>query len=287
MRITYLIFLFTLLLCMRCSSPQPETPNSKPETTSSNNEYYENGNIRIEKKRLENGDSLWIFKQEDGGCWEENFYRDGEIYKKIVYNSDCTKSAEYELKNGKRHGYWKSYHENGKLREEGNYEKGIENGIFKYYSQQSELLKTEYNFILDSLNIPCFNFENNYKNFIEYLDKNNRHYEIKEDIKVAGNNEYHFPIIESGLSSLYFEHKEGKSIIKCFKGELHDCEFVIFDKICPDNADGGLLSITGIEWKKEMEYIRIFDLSEKRMYYFYLSKDQLTSVRFEPIEVRN
>lgn len=280
-------FLILLITICGCYATDTKTTNEITETKSSNNDYYENGNIRIERKRLENGDSLWTFKQEDGGCWEENFYRKGEIYKKIVYNSDCTKSAEFELKDGKRHGEWKSYHENGKLREEGNYEDGLENGIFKYYDLNGEILKTEHNFILDSLNIPCFNFENNYKNFIEYLDKNNRHYEIKEDIKVAGDKKYHFPIIESGLSILYFENKEGNSITKCSKGELHDCTFKIFDKICPENADGELLSISGIEWKKGMEYVRIFDLSEKRMYYFYHSKDELTSVRFEPIELRN
>jgi antitoxin component YwqK of YwqJK toxin-antitoxin module len=54
------------------------------------------------------------------------------------------------LKDGKRHGEWKSYYENSKLREEGNYENGLEKGIFKYYDENEKINRTEHCFIRDS-----------------------------------------------------------------------------------------------------------------------------------------
>lgn len=287
----HLIYSFILVSLFSCNALQPETNNSISDTKKNdNNDYYKNGNIRIEKKRLENGDSLWIFKQEDGGCWEENFYREGEIYKKIVYNSDCTKSAEYELKDGKRNGEWKNYHENGKLREEGNYEMGLENGVFNYYDENEKLTRTEHYFIRDSFLVDFWSpsiQKNDYPQFIEHLNSQAEKFIVTEEIKVGGNKEYHFPVLKVGNSTLYFEHLENNDQVRCIRGELNDCTFMIFEKICPGNGDGGLLVLTGIQWTKGMEYVNIVDLSQKTVYHFKLEKDDIKSVSFEPIEFRN
>lgn len=283
-----LLLIVIIFFLLGCSSNQKST---KSETDpKNNNDYYDNGNIRIEKKRLENGDSLWIFKQEDGGCWEENFYHDGEIYKKIVYNSDCTKSAEYELKDGKRHGKWKSYHENGKLREEGNYEMGLEKGIFKYYDETENIIRTEHCFIRDSFIVDFWspNVQNNdYKEFIEHLKNQKIKYTLNEEKKVAGNSDYHFPNIRTEKSILYFDHLENNEQVKCVRGELNDCSFNILEKICPSNGDGGLLVLTGIDWQKDMDFITIHNLKDQTTYYFELEKRYLKKVHFEPIDIRN
>lgn len=285
------IYLITVvILVLACSSKKNETTNSKSKTKKDSNDYYKNGNLRIERKRLENGDSLWIFKQEDGGCWEENFYKDGEIYKKIVYNSDCTKSAEYELKNGKRHGEWKSYHENGKLREKGNYEYGLEKGIFTYYNENEKIIRTENCFIRDSFLVDFwkpFVQKNNYAEFINYLNSQSEKFTVTNNIKVAGNKEYHFPIIKVGKTILEFDLLEKKEPIRCISGELNDCKFMIFGKVCPNKGDGGFLNATGIEWSKGMEYVNIVDLSQLTVYHFKLLDDNIISVSFNPVEFRN
>jgi antitoxin component YwqK of YwqJK toxin-antitoxin module len=272
---------------MRCSSPQPETPNSKSETKKDSNDYYENGNIRIERKRLENGDSLWIFKQEDGGCWEENFYRDGEIYKKIVYNSDCTKSAEYELKNGKRHGEWKSYHENGKLREYGIYQEGIPKGIFEYYDEKGLINSKENNFIIDFKINSFFSFENNLKIFKSKLKSLEGYYE-DENIEVAGNKKYHFPEIYWKNSVLYFDLSDSEGPTKCVAGKIKDDDIPLFGGvIIPGKSRFFEIKFLGLMPGNEINYVHLYDLKENIQYSFKIGDEIIKEVEFKVINYKN
>lgn len=279
-----LIYLVTFgSILWSCSSPKPESPTSnlKSSNSSDPNEYYENGNIRIEKI-IDGNKEHWIFRQEDGGCWEEKFFENGEEYKRIVYNSNCVKSAEYELKNGNRHGEWISYNENGTIREKGKYEDGIPEGTFEYYDEKGTLERVENNFRVDSAWTSFWGFENHLNNFIEYLNNQKIAYKQEENIEVAGNKKYHFPILHVGLSSLYFD-LEGK----CTSGELNDCTFIILDKICPNDADVGLLVISGAKVENGMTHVNVYNLKEETLYQFFLENDQLKSVRFEGINRRN
>ena len=46
-------------------------------------------------------------------------------------------------RDGKAHGPYKKYHENGQLSEKGTYEKGEKDGLFEFYSENGELIKKE------------------------------------------------------------------------------------------------------------------------------------------------
>jgi hypothetical protein len=173
------LIIASLVFIFGCSSPQPEsgqiTFNQKMVRLMldiASDDYYENGNIRIEKI-INGNEEKWIFRQEDGGCWEEDFYRDGEIYKKIAYNSDCTKSAEYELKNSNRSGSWISYHENGKIREKGEYKEGIPIGFFEYFDENEKRIALEHNIWIDSIEMPLFSFPNQLIEFEKLLKSRN------------------------------------------------------------------------------------------------------------------
>ncbi len=54
-------------------------------------------------------------------------------------------SSENQMKNGKKEGLWKYYHESGQLREEGNYKDGEREGLWKYYHESGQL-EEEINF---------------------------------------------------------------------------------------------------------------------------------------------
>lgn len=273
-------FLFVFLFIFGCSSPESESPNPKTETKSSNNDYYENGNIRIERKRLENGDSLWIFKQEDGGCWEEDFYRDGEIYKKIVFNSDCTKSAEYELKDGKRHGKWKSYFENGEVKEYGKYKEGLPEKMI-YHDETGKMMHPHIYQRKDSLSFPLFQVENNFTSIKNMLSKNGIRFTIDEDIKVAGDNEYHFPELRWEGNELQFDMKEGNKIIRCRSGKITEPKLTFFNGITIGMDLVKTCYNLGTAYSRETTNVFIFDLKEKMTYRFEFENKKLIAIYFE------
>ena len=45
----------------------------------------------------------------------------------------------YNYKDGKKDGYWESFHDNGKLSEKGNYKKGLRVGIWESYHDNGQL----------------------------------------------------------------------------------------------------------------------------------------------------
>lgn len=279
-----ILFIVTsLVFFYGCSSPQPETPNSKPETKSSSNEYYENGNIRIEKKRLENGDSLWIFKQEDGGCWEEDFYRDGEIYKKIVYNSDCTKSAEYELKDGKRHGYWKSYNENGEKREFGEYENGLLKEMI-YKNEDGVTIQVDFGHLKDTFEFELYYKKMDYYALKSELKNSQIIFKETEDIKVAGNDDYHFPTLSWDNNELNFDRIEQNDTVKCLSGKITDNRMPIFKNNKSIQFGQDLITVClklKVGAPHETNNVYIYDLKEKMTYRFEFENKKLVAIYFE------
>jgi hypothetical protein len=232
---------------------------------------------------LENGDSLWIFKQEDGGCWEDDYYRDGEIYKKIVYNSDCTKSAEYELKDGKRNGEWKSYHENGEIREIGIYKTGLVESM-NYKNEKGEVIGVDFGFQTDSFPLQFF-FHNKDINLIKAeLKKKNIQFRETENIEVAGNNDYHFPILSWNENELNFDMIENNDTVKCLSGKITDNSMPVFTQNKLIHLGTDLITICqelGITAPHESTNIFIHNLKEKMTYRFEFADKKLKAVYFE------
>lgn len=274
-----------LILIYSCTSSQPGSVinrNTNSNTKSKNtNDYYENGNIRIERKRLENGDSLWIFKQEDGGCWEENYYKNGEVYKKVVYNSDCTKSTEYELKEGNRNGKWMSYHDNGKIREQGIYRNGIPDGTFTYYDSIGNIAFIEENFILDSISQAIFPFENDLKNFQKLKQKVTDFME-EDNVEVAGNEKYLFPEISFNQTFLQFDLRTENKTIQCVAGKIEDDFLSLFGKLKVGLNKKEIETLFKLPETK-VDCIAVYDLKNSRYFKFKITNSIIKSMEFQGI----
>ena len=68
--------------------------------------------------------------------------RDGIHYKKFSdapFTGKITEKARVSFKNGKRHGPWFKYHENGQLRVKGNFKNGQAHGPFIAYHENGQL----------------------------------------------------------------------------------------------------------------------------------------------------
>lgn len=282
------VIICSSFLLFSCSSPKPQSPTSnlKSSNSSDPNEYYENGNIRIEKI-IDGNKEHWIFKQEDGGCWEEKFFENGEEHKRIVYNSNCVKSAEYELKNGNRNGEWISYNENGTIREKGNYEDGIQKGTFEYYDKMGELNSKEYSYILDSIANPLFPIENNLEVFKTKL-KSLEAYRESENIEVAGKRKYHFPEIYWKNSILFFDLIDGEQPVKCLAGKIKDDDIPLFGGIIiPGKSRFFDVKFLGLMPKNETNAYQLFDLKENIHYSFKIENEIITEVEFKTINRRH
>ncbi len=74
-----------------------------------------------------------------------------------------SQNTENQLnKDGKKHGYWKKYDENGKLRYEGNFNNGVPVGTFKYYHPNGKL-ESKTNFIEGTHKVHTLLFDQNEK----------------------------------------------------------------------------------------------------------------------------
>ena len=106
-------------------------------------EFYESGEIKS-ITNFENGKAI-------GEAFE--FDKNGNVITELLFDEGYLKSKNeinrYD-KNGKKTGYWREYHPNGKLKSEINYEKGLKKGISKQYDSKGKLKEVKrYN--LDSL----------------------------------------------------------------------------------------------------------------------------------------
>lgn len=95
--------------------------------------YYENGNVK-EKYEYRKG-------YRDGFGYE--YAIDGRIISIIMYNKDERIDKEFINrydKEGLKHGVWKEFFPNGKLKKEYNYRHGVLDGLIKEYNQKGEIV---------------------------------------------------------------------------------------------------------------------------------------------------
>jgi len=97
--------------------------------------FYPDGHIKKEinfSAGLENGPA-------------KEFDKDGRIITLITYKSGFITERELINRfdnNGKKHGPWKYFYPEGMVRQEGTYNHGLENGYFKEYDKDGNLLTT-------------------------------------------------------------------------------------------------------------------------------------------------
>ncbi len=288
-----LFYLLFIISFFSCSNHQPETQNTQPElsleqsskTKKDPNEYYENGNIRVEKITKGN-EEHWIFKQEDGGCWEEIFYRDGDIYRKIVYNSDCTKSAEYELKDGKRNGDWVSYNENGTFRETGKYLEGLPDGKMSYYDTANKIICIDYHLRKDSVPKNIFQSLGDLNSIKATLTNNKINFTEKEEIKVAGSDLYYFPILKWGKSELRFDRKVENNLVKCVSGKITFKEMDLLMNFKLDiNIVDLMIKIGKSDYPYQTANIYLYALKYQRTFRFELENNKTKYFYFEGLDI--
>jgi len=104
--------------------------------TGSGRYYYETGEL-FKEVNFEEG-------KEEGRGYE--FDKDGRILTILSYKQGFLRSIERinRLDNqGRRTGMWQDLHDNGRMREEGTWNEGKKNGLFKLYDRKGEFLRFE------------------------------------------------------------------------------------------------------------------------------------------------
>lgn len=71
-----------------------------------------------------------------------NAFAQTQEYKKY-FDSNVLKVEGFKNENEKKIGEWKTFHENGQLKETGNYLEGIKIGEWNYYDEIGKLINTE------------------------------------------------------------------------------------------------------------------------------------------------
>ena len=101
--------------------------------------YYEDGKIEQRGKYVKDKPSgLWTWYYTNGNKWrEENLVKGVEEGSLIEYNKDGIEILKGEYVDGEREGLWK-YH-NGDITEEGSYQSGLQNGIWKSWFSNGKL----------------------------------------------------------------------------------------------------------------------------------------------------
>ena len=122
------ISLFVLASCSNNASNKDDgkvsTENTITKVSDSNGEHvissYANGTPKIIREYKTEG-------EQRVAVYEKENYEDGKLLK------------EGGLKNGKRHGLWKSYRRDGILWSEGDYNEGVRNGITITYHPNGKM----------------------------------------------------------------------------------------------------------------------------------------------------
>ncbi|MBR9830575.1 toxin-antitoxin system YwqK family antitoxin [Acidiluteibacter ferrifornacis] len=122
-RILFVAFVAAIVACGD-STPKSELDKVKSDSAYADStgifqETYPNGKLKI-KGYLNEGkrDGVWEYYYENGFTWSKGVY-----------------------KNGVREGYSMVYHENGVKKIQGEYKEGKAAGIWKFWSEQGELIK--------------------------------------------------------------------------------------------------------------------------------------------------
>ena len=104
---------------------------------------YKNGQVKS-IENFKNGKLNGEFKEffENGSLFQIGTFKNGDMKNiKVFYENENLK-FEQNLKN--RKGKYRGYYPNGKLEAEGEVFQGDEIGLWKYYNEEGNLLKTEY-----------------------------------------------------------------------------------------------------------------------------------------------
>ena len=95
-------------------------------------------------KKYKNGKLNGEFKEffENGSLFQIGTFKNGDMKNIKVFYENGKLKFEQNLKNKKRK--YRGYYQNGKLEVEGEVFQGDEIGLWKYYNEEGNLLKTEY-----------------------------------------------------------------------------------------------------------------------------------------------
>ena len=118
-------------------------------------EYILNSDVENLEKEYKNGQAKSIenfkngklngeFKEffEDGNLSQIATFKNGDMKNIKVFYENGNLKFEQNLKN--RKGKYRGYYPNGQLESEGEVFQGDEIGLWKYYNEEGNLLKTEY-----------------------------------------------------------------------------------------------------------------------------------------------
>lgn len=104
---------------------------------------YKNGQVKS-IENFKNGKLNGEFKEffENGNLSQIGSFKNGDMKNIKVFYENGNLKFEQNLK--ERKGKYRGYYPNGQLEEEGEVFQGEEIGLWKYYSEDGNLLKTEY-----------------------------------------------------------------------------------------------------------------------------------------------
>lgn len=104
---------------------------------------YKDGQVKS-IENFKNGKLNGEFKEffENGSLFQIGTFKNGDMKNIKVFYENGNLKFEQNLKN--RKGKYRGYYPNGKLEVEGEVFQGDEIGLWKYYNEEGNLLKTEY-----------------------------------------------------------------------------------------------------------------------------------------------
>ena len=104
---------------------------------------YKNGQVKS-IENFKNGKLNGEFKEffENGSLFQIGTFKNGDMKNIKVFYENGNLKFEQNLKD--RKGKYRGYYPNGKLEVEGEVFQGDEIGLWKYYNEEGNLLKTEY-----------------------------------------------------------------------------------------------------------------------------------------------
>jgi antitoxin component YwqK of YwqJK toxin-antitoxin module len=109
--------------------------------------YHKSGYLMAKGKYIDQKkDSTWVYYDDRGVISYQEDYKDGELDgQKVTFYAPVDgklRVARYEYwRNGVRHGEYKEYHDNTKLKEEGKYVDGNRDGVVKAYHRNGKIMK--------------------------------------------------------------------------------------------------------------------------------------------------
>lgn len=138
--------LLVVVLLISCSRNDSENPEGNNELTKEVVESFENGQARSEKYYEEG--SLRLVKQvlyyPNGQIQQEGEFKDGRRHGKwISYFENGNKWSLNSYDIGNLDGEYKTWYENGELNVEGYYTNGQPSGNWKYFDENGNLLKED------------------------------------------------------------------------------------------------------------------------------------------------